>query len=275
MSCLGCVSKACRAAFKTRPRYDRASIAENTYSRFLSGNISMRPFFAGRRAIKSPAVETHSSLGQRANDIAHADATDSSSMREYGELKTLLLRRTWRFGTLFSLYLLLSISGKAAIAELLGMCGSYAYLLLLMHDVDAYGPDSKVPMQSANNVEPALARFIAKVGAAYAQALTPRLLVPTSLVGIIWIWNAILPEFQLNLVEQGCMIGGFLSYKVALILKVYDDLKPRPLNEEEIMQMSRPQLVDIEDVPLYIPKSSSTEVDDGRPPKEKVLDGSE
>jgi hypothetical protein len=219
---------------------------------------------AAKRALKSPAVVC-SSLGSKGDPrvkVADVDTNRALSMREYEDLKALLLRRTWRFGTLFSLYLLLSVSAKAAIAELLGVGGSYAYLLWLMHDIDAYGPDSKVGMQRANAVEPALARFIARLVAAYVQALSPRLLIPASLVGIIWIWDTSLPEFQLNLAEQGCMIGGFLSYKVALVLKVYDDLKPRPLTEEEMLQLSRPQLVDIEDVPLYIPKGPSSEPND-------------
>lgn len=48
------------------------------------------------------------------------------------------------------------------------------------------------------------------------------------------------------MVEEGCMVGGFLGYKVALVTKVYDDLKPKVLTSEELMREKRPDLVEIE-----------------------------
>ena len=50
------------------------------------------------------------------------------------------------------------------------------------------------------------------------------------------------------------MFGGFLCYKVALVLKIYDDLKPRAMTEEEMLQAARPQLVEVEDVELDLRK---------------------
>lgn len=37
-------------------------------------------------------------------------------LAEYEELKALLLKRTWRFGTLFAVYLLLTINGEVIIS---------------------------------------------------------------------------------------------------------------------------------------------------------------
>ena len=126
-------------------------------------------------------------------------------------------------------------------------------------------------------------------------------------------WNAALPDLQLGSVELGCLVGGFLSYKVgrgsccacgsgcvcgggaaggcgsaliecvpagccsprpalltcrltlpclppcfpppacrqvALVLKIYADLKPQPLTEEQLLRQQRPMLVPVEDVKL-------------------------
>ncbi len=40
-----------------------------------------------------------------------------TGLAEYGALKELMLKRTWRFGSLFSLYLLFQISGKVCVEE--------------------------------------------------------------------------------------------------------------------------------------------------------------
>jgi hypothetical protein len=185
------------------------------------------------------------------------------SLEEYEDLKQLLLKRTWRFGTLFAAYLLFTVSTEAAFAELVGAAASYGYFLWLIRDAESLGPDSAVPLKAAEAMQPGSARNLAKIGAAYKQALTPRLLVPVGLIAAAAAWNQLLPDYTLSLVDQGCMLGGFLSYKIALILKIYDDLKPRALTEEEMLRASRPQLVEVEDVPLALkrPSESNTTVD--------------
>jgi len=66
-------------------------------------------------------------------------------------------------------------------------------------------------------VEPQLARWVAKLFAAYRTALTPRLLVLPGMLALLAAYNATAaPEDQLGLVEQGCLVGGFLSWKVRL-----------------------------------------------------------
>lgn len=69
----------------------------------------------------------------------------------------------------------------------------------------------------AGQVEPKLARWAAKLLAAYRTALQPRLLVLPALLAAAAAYNAVAgPEGQLGLVEQGCLVGGFLSWKVRL-----------------------------------------------------------
>ena len=173
---------------------------------------------------------------------------------------------------------------------------------------------------AADKIEQALTRNVAKLFAAYQQALKPRLLVLPGLLAAAAAWNAALPDLQLGAVEQGCLLGGFLSYKVgsacscccgsggcgdgaallvccgeawvapaacrsplpaqrchadarfpsfpfssllssfppvhsswrqvALVLKIYADLKPQPLTEEQLLRQQRPLLAPVEDVKL-------------------------
>lgn len=114
-------------------------------------------------------------------------------------------------------------------------------------------------------------RNIAKVAAAYKQALfsSPRLLIPVALVASMAAINAISSSSSsssssdtlttvdsivsagpvLDLVVQACGVGGFiLSFKIALVQQVYDELKPKPLSAEELMKASRPSMPDLPDV---------------------------
>lgn len=47
-----------------------------------------------------------------------------------------------------------------------------------------------------------------------ACASQPRLLVLPGLLAAAAAWNAAYPEEALGMVEQGCLVGGFLSWKV-------------------------------------------------------------
>lgn len=174
--------------------------------------------------------------------------TRDKGMQEYQELKELLLKRTWRFGTFFGLYLFLTVSTEAAFCELLGAGASYGYLLWLFKDVDRLQPGDSIYLKEVENLQPRYAQLFAKWLASYRHALQPRLLVLISLFGAIAAYNSAFPEQPLSLIEEGCLIGGFLSYKVALILKVYDDLKPKILTEEDLLQEPRPMIAPIEDV---------------------------
>lgn len=187
------------------------------------------------------------------------EAMRLEGMKEYEEMKELLLGRTWKFGALFSVYLLLVVNGDAAVLQLVGSSVGYLYLRLLMKEVDEITPDTEIPMMNAEEIEVAFARNLSKLGAAYKQAARARLLLPVALAAGCSVWNAINPDAQIGIVEEGCLIGGFLGYKISLFLKIYDDLKPRLMTQEELMRASRPVLEDLEDVSLDFRKKETDE----------------
>jgi hypothetical protein len=51
--------------------------------------------------------------------------------------------------------------------------------------------------------------------------------------------------------------------QVALLQKIYDDLKPKVLTAEDLMQQPRPMLVEVEDVEVPWKKKKSTDDDSG------------
>ena len=175
------------------------------------------------------------------------EATRQVGLDEYEALKAMLLRRTWKFGALFSVYLFLVLpSTNASVMELVGCAASYAYLSLLMRHVDAYTEDSETPMFEAERVDDTVLRTLNKIVVGLGYSLNARLLIPVGLVAGCALYNGVAGEGGLSLVEEGCMVGGFLGYKVALVTKVYDDLKPKVLTSEELMREKRPDLVEIE-----------------------------
>lgn len=176
-------------------------------------------------------------------------------IEEYEELKEMLLRRTWKFGALFSVYLFLvapADARNASLLELVGCAAGYGYLMALIRHVESYGPESDCPMFEAEDIEPTFLRVLAKIGVGYGYSLNPRLLIPIGLVMACAAWNSTQGvDQQISLVEQGCLVGGFLGYKVALFTKIYDDLKPKVLTAEELMKEKRPDLdMDLDDVSL-------------------------
>jgi len=64
------------------------------------------------------------------------------------------------------------------------------------------------------------------VTAAYRAALRPRLLVPVGLACGVGVWNA-LSDAPLPLLYEGCLLGGFLAYKGALLTKLLQELLPK------------------------------------------------
>jgi hypothetical protein len=71
-----------------------------------------------------------------------------------------------------------------------------------------------------------LPRNAAKLVAAYRHALQPRLLVPCGLALAMATWNQV-SGAPLDVIHEGCLLGGFLTYKVPLILKIADDNVPK------------------------------------------------
>ncbi|EFJ50235.1 hypothetical protein VOLCADRAFT_104055 [Volvox carteri f. nagariensis] len=183
------------------------------------------------------------------DDYASTRRPDEEYMKEYQALKDQLQDNNRKCGAVVAAYLLLTVDGQAALCALLGSAASYAYLSCLYRDVDSYRGDTQVPMVEADKVtgeiENTFIRRMAKVGCAYRQALQPRLLVPVALAGLSAAYNQIVgPERALDLLHQGCLLGGFLSYKLALLIKLADDLTPKTYVDSTD---TRPRLEPIED----------------------------
>jgi hypothetical protein len=83
-------------------------------------------------------------------------------------------------------------------------------------------PHTNQPTQ----IENPLLRRAAKAAAIYRAALRPRLLVPVGLASSIAVWNA-LSDAPLSLLYEGCVMGGFLAYKGALLTKLLQELLPK------------------------------------------------
>lgn len=75
-------------------------------------------------------------------------------------------------------------------------------------------------------IESPLLRRAAKLKAAYQNALSPRLLVPVGLGVLIGVYNRVSGD-TMPVLLSGCLLLGFLSHKVALVIKLVDDLSPK------------------------------------------------
>ena len=103
---------------------------------------------------------------------------------------------------------------QAALAELVGSALGYGYFKLLTQDIDRVTGEDRVYMREAAAVPGKLSGGLACGVAGLRHAAQPRLLV---LVGMFAAWaafNAAFPDDPLTRLEEGCMVGGFLSYKV-------------------------------------------------------------
>ncbi|KAL3144325.1 hypothetical protein ABBQ32_004086 [Trebouxia sp. C0010 RCD-2024] len=136
---------------------------------------------------------------------------------QYVQLKKEMLGRTQRFGGLLGAYIFLTISGEAAFCSLLGSAASYAYILLIQQHVDSILPTDDVPIWEAEDNVEGLARPFAIGLAGYRAGLRPRLLIPVGLAAGIWACNQC-GWHSVTRVEQGCLVLGFLSFKVVPLL---------------------------------------------------------
>ena len=184
------------------------------------------------------------------NSYSEGRIADPEYIKEYEKLKSLLMDNTRRSGGAIAAYLLLVVDGKSSLCALLGMAFSNLYLLWLYRDVDAVTGNDFVPMAEAKKIEAPVARNLAMWAASYYHALRPRLLVPISLAAIMAAYNSS-AEVPLSGMEESSLLLGFLSHKVALLIKVVDEVSPkgfaaeatRPrvdlLGEEEALQLDK------------------------------------
>lgn len=180
-------------------------------------------------------------MGFAAYDLEERLQQDQAqSLEEYAELKDLLLKRTQRAGAFLAGYLFLTVSGPAALSTLVGTAGSYAYLRWLIHDMDGLSEDMVVPFRNARAQPAGPVQTLAFGFAAYRQALKPRLLVAVVLAGAVGAFNT-LSETPMGRVEQASLLAGFLSYKAALLLNIWDSTKPK-VDVDGARRPKRPEL---------------------------------
>ncbi|KAG2443532.1 hypothetical protein HXX76_001884 [Chlamydomonas incerta] len=215
-----------------------AACAPSTSGRPLCPNI--RVTYQG---VSSRRCRLQRAVAQ--DDYLSVRRADEEYMKEYQGLKDQLLDNTRKCGAVVAAYLLLTADGQAALCALLGSAAGYGYLALLYRDVDSYKADTVVPMMQAEEIENGGLRLAAKLLAAWRQALNGRLLVPVGLAVLAAAYNRVAgPEAQLDLLHQGCLLGGFLSYKLALLIKLVDELTPKTYVDTTD---TRPRLEVVED----------------------------
>lgn len=154
------------------------------------------------------------------------------SAAEYAELKKWLMLTTAKYGGGLTVYSTLGYGLANGLSAGLGTVGSLAYLYLLGQyvdelkgselDEDAY--TRNLVYEPVTDVFGMLGGAFGKVGQVYSQALLQkRLLVPVILAAGTSTFNALDAPFDFG---YGPLFLGFLSYKAAVLTKLYVDLKP-------------------------------------------------
>jgi hypothetical protein len=157
------------------------------------------------------------------------------SAQEYAELKASLFKNTSLYAVGLVAYSTLGYGVANGISAAVGGGASLVYLKLLCDYVDGLNADDTADpdgsMYTRNLVyEPVTDVFgmlggaFGKVGAVYSQALLQkRLLVPVAVAASCSAFNA--AEFPFD-VNYGPVLLGFLTYKAAVLTKLYEDIKP-------------------------------------------------
>eukprot|EP00210_Caulerpa_lentillifera_P002239 g2151.t1 len=169
------------------------------------------------------------------------------SLQDYGSLKGELMKNLVFSGSFFTFYLSATQSLEAGAASFLGACGSYVYMKMLIHDVDNLSSLDQIPISQINKMEDGFLKKCLSVMAYYQQALTWRLL-PLISLGVLIKFSDFFIEGGMSRIDQGYMLLGFLSYKIPLLLTLYDSLKP---NIDEEIRITPPRVDSNEDFDIY------------------------
>ena len=199
----------------------------------------MRPFRPFR--LGSPRRPLRAPRGRGLRGRAHGggiplrNLRGDLSAREYADLKQSLFKSTGLYAAGLVAYSTLGYGAASGISAAVGGGASLVYLKLLCDHVDGLSADDTADpdgsMYTRNLVyEPVTDVFgmlggaFGKVGAVYAQALfQKRLLVPVAVAAACSAFNAADAPFDVN---YGPVLLGFLTYKAAVLQKLYQDLKP-------------------------------------------------
>ncbi len=193
-------------------------------------------FASGRRAARSALRAVADSADEPTEGgIPLRNLRRDLSSREYAELKQSLFKNTGLYAAGLVAYSTLGYGAANGISAAVGGGASLLYLKLLCDYVDGLSAETTADpdgnMYTRNLVyEPVTDVFgmlggaFGKVGAVYSQALLQkRLLVPVAAAAACSAFNA--AEFPFD-VNYGPVLLGFLTYKAAVLQKLYQDLKP-------------------------------------------------
>ena len=219
-----------RAAPSTAAERCGRSLAATASSSFSSSSFSSSSkctSFQGRRRSVAAFASADDVSG-----IPDRNLRKDLSAAEYAELKSWLLRTTGLYGLGLTAYSTLGYGLANGLSAALGTAGSLVYLVMLGQYVDELkGSELDEEAYTRNLVyEPVTDVFsmlggaFGKVGQVYSQALLQkRLLVPVVIAASSSAFNALDAPFDFN---YGPMLLGFLTYKAAVLTKLYEDLKP-------------------------------------------------
>jgi len=161
---------------------------------------------------------------------------------DFADVRGKLLKRTSTASAVLVGYLFLVVGPAAAVSAGVGVAGAFAYLRGLFGEVggELAPPAVALPMDrlrakrppnfqmsTSEAVDDPLLRKLAEVRGVYAQALKPRLLAPVGVAAAVAAVNAVSWALA-GLVEPeplnfGFAFAGFLAYKPALLLALWDD----------------------------------------------------
>ena len=168
-----------------------------------------------------------------ATGIPERNLRKDMSAKEYADLKAKLFKTTAAYGAGLTAYSTLGYGLANGFSAALGSGAGLVYLYLLGKYVDELEPKEGEfdDLYTRNLVyEPVTDVFgmwggaFGKVGQVYSQALLQkRLLVPVIVAAGASAFNALDFPFDFN---YGPVLLGFLTYKAAVLTKLYEDLNP-------------------------------------------------
>ena len=168
-----------------------------------------------------------------ATGIPERNLRKDMSAKEYADLKATLFKTTAAYGAGLTAYSTLGYGLANGFSAALGSGAGLVYLYLLGKYVDELEPNDgefddlytrNLVYEPVNDVFGMLGGAFGKVGQVYSQALLQkRLLVPVVVAAGTSAFNAL--DFPVDF-NYGPVLLGFLTYKAAVLTKLYEDLKP-------------------------------------------------
>jgi len=161
---------------------------------------------------------------------------------DFADVRKKLLKRTAASSAVLVGYLLLVVGPGASASAALGVAGAFAYLRGLFDEVggELAEPVVALPMDrlrakrarnfqmsTSEAIEDPLQRKLAEVRGVYTQALKPRFLAPVGVAAVVTVVNsvswAIAGFVEPEPLNFGFAVAGFLAFKPAMLLAVWDD----------------------------------------------------